>query len=187
MIRKIMAVAALSLGLFGSAQAQFVNPGFETGDLTGWAAEGDVSIVNSFAGISAPEGKYMALLGSVDPQAINFNVLLQSMSATTQPAVLWYRLLGTGTVEVQYGALNAPGATIATLTGGTATYDSGWRQFLMGNESNYVGFFHDATDGGTRVLVDIAPVPEPGTYALLLAGLGIMGTVARRRTRADQA
>lgn len=29
--------------------------------------------------------------------------------------------------------------------------------------------------------VDVAPVPEPETYALLLAGLGVVGAVARRR------
>lgn len=29
--------------------------------------------------------------------------------------------------------------------------------------------------------VTLAPVPEPETYALLLAGLGLMGAVARRR------
>jgi hypothetical protein len=29
--------------------------------------------------------------------------------------------------------------------------------------------------------VNIAPVPEPETYAMLLAGLGLMGFVARRR------
>lgn len=33
--------------------------------------------------------------------------------------------------------------------------------------------------GGT-----VAPVPEPETYAMLLAGLGLMGTVARRRMKA---
>jgi len=32
-----------------------------------------------------------------------------------------------------------------------------------------------------------APVPEPETYAMLLAGLGLMGLVSRRRTRARNA
>lgn len=27
----------------------------------------------------------------------------------------------------------------------------------------------------------VAPVPEPETYAMLLAGLGLMGVIARRR------
>ena len=33
---------------------------------------------------------------------------------------------------------------------------------------------------------DVAPIPEPETYAMLLAGLGLIGTVARRR-RSDSA
>ncbi len=31
---------------------------------------------------------------------------------------------------------------------------------------------------------NLAPVPEPGTWAMLLGGLGLMGALARRRTRA---
>jgi PEP-CTERM motif len=27
----------------------------------------------------------------------------------------------------------------------------------------------------------VTPVPEPETYAMMLAGLGLMGTIARRR------
>jgi PEP-CTERM motif len=38
-------------------------------------------------------------------------------------------------------------------------------------------------NSGTGTLVYTAPVPEPGTYALMLAGLFTLGAVARRRTK----
>lgn len=34
--------------------------------------------------------------------------------------------------------------------------------------------------------ITLAPVPEPEAYAMLLAGLGLMGTIARRRKNTDQ-
>jgi hypothetical protein len=43
--------------------------------------------------------------------------------------------------------------------------------------------FSTATGGNpTTVLIDgVSLVPEPGTYAMLLAGLGVVGFMARRR------
>ena len=38
---------------------------------------------------------------------------------------------------------------------------------------------------GDRIAFDAAPIPEPETWALLLAGLGVVGFVARRRLRAS--
>lgn len=43
----------------------------------------------------------------------------------------------------------------------------------------------DITMNGSNVfLTDAAPIPEPGTYAMLLAGLGVVGLVGRRRRAA---
>lgn len=44
--------------------------------------------------------------------------------------------------------------------------------------------------GGTNFIhaqYTVTPVPEPESYAMLLAGLGVMGAIARRRNKADSA
>jgi hypothetical protein len=40
--------------------------------------------------------------------------------------------------------------------------------------------------GGTQASFQPAAVPEPGTYAMMLAGLGLMGFVAARRKNTDK-
>ena len=41
------------------------------------------------------------------------------------------------------------------------------------------------TGHGDRVIDDfkVVPVPEPETYAMMLAGIGMLGALARRRRR----
>ncbi|OYY92748.1 MAG: hypothetical protein B7Y41_14295 [Hydrogenophilales bacterium 28-61-23] len=47
------------------------------------------------------------------------------------------------------------------------------------NGKYYVNVQHP--DSGNDMLVEISPVPEPETYAMMLAGLGLVGFMARRR------
>jgi DNA-binding beta-propeller fold protein YncE len=54
----------------------------------------------------------------------------------------------------------------------------GMRGFTMGN-MHYLAIASEVS--GTTSVYSLAPVPEPETYAMLLAGLGLMGFVARRR------
>ena len=44
----------------------------------------------------------------------------------------------------------------------------------------------DSNDFRVSVAYEVSPIPEPETYALMLAGLGVVGFMARRR-KADQA
>ncbi|MCW7539930.1 PEP-CTERM sorting domain-containing protein [Aquabacterium sp. A7-Y] len=47
------------------------------------------------------------------------------------------------------------------------------------------GATHDADYDDLVVGLSLAPVPEPETYALMLAGLGALGFMARRRKQAE--
>lgn len=82
------------------------------------------------------------------------------------------------------GGLNA---AYGSLVG---SWDSGTSFFLIG--TNYAGtasastlslYYFDSNNGDNTgsINVDIAAVPEPETYALMLAGLALVGFSARRR------
>ena len=73
---------------------------------------------------------------------------------------------------------------------GVANSNEAWRfSFYAGRQDNlantdqlYAWAVHDGDVGQIA-----APVPEPETYALMLAGLALIVPLARRRRRADQA
>jgi PEP-CTERM motif len=48
---------------------------------------------------------------------------------------------------------------------------------------NITGVTSGTLGGAYSGAISISPVPEPETYAMLLAGLGLMGAVVRRRSR----
>ena len=81
-----------------------------------------------------------------------------------------------GTVTRGYG-IPGPGAT-ASLN----WFADGTGQLLLS--------FRDMSAGEASGIIDnlvLTAIPEPGAYALLLAGLGLMGFVASRRRRSLQA
>ena len=54
---------------------------------------------------------------------------------------------------------------------------------LMSNLATQKAYFniHTSTFGGGEIRAFVTAVPEPQTYALMLAGLGVLGWAARRR------
>ncbi|HEY9063615.1 MAG TPA: PEP-CTERM sorting domain-containing protein [Burkholderiaceae bacterium] len=63
---------------------------------------------------------------------------------------------------------------LSLASGGTGAWEINWLN-LGGNIPNYSSLTLFVRD------VAVAPVPEPETYALMLAGLGAIGFIARRR------
>lgn len=76
------------------------------------------------------------------------------------------------------------GHAIVTGEGGHQVYDISFNgtSFVTAN----IAFFPGQAEDGIFVTADIIaqpPIPEPETWALMFAGLGVVGAVARRRRR----
>lgn len=69
----------------------------------------------------------------------------------------------TTTLQVKSGSATLPAGVYSLVVSGTG---------VTGVSASY---------GGNIVAAPVTPVPEPETYAMLLAGLGVMGAIARRR------
>ena len=82
------------------------------------------------------------------------------------------------------GSLNAP---FGSLVG---SFDNGTTFFLIGTSYSGIAaantlnlYYFDSNNGDNTgsIVVDVTAVPEPESYAMMLAGLGLMGLVGRRR------
>lgn len=103
------------------------------------------------------------------------------------PNVRAGRVIGSSLAPLTIGGLTAPqGALVGEWSNNVGQY------FLIG--TNYSGFAQASglklfvfdnnragNSGSILVNVNVAAVPEPETYAMMLAGLGLVGFAARRR------
>jgi len=140
------------------------------------------SITFDFGGTTTSDGSYIVMDGS--PMAVNTNQGTANFFSL-QPHIFGFTFSGfdiggimsftwdpDSAISGAYGATAFPdfiGATVTAISGGTTLF--GVMQYV----------------GNDLVLADLQAVSEPGTYAMLLAGLGIMGGLARRRAKQLQA
>ena len=110
--------------------------------------------------------------------------------------------IGSSTIDVTFTE-NAQAAS-GSFNGGVLQFSGPNFQYIVGASLDpmstftpsqiNLSFLHDSIllsaaglhfSPGSRILIDVAflptPVPEPDTYAMLLAGLGLVGFLARRR------
>lgn len=94
---------------------------------------------------------------------------------TTGSHATWNTFSASGTFDQSaFSRLIGAGPVNPDFSGGTLTRFG----FAAGNESS--GTLTQYYDNFSLTSPAIAPVPEPETYALLLAGLGLVGFAARR-------
>ncbi len=185
-LRKLC-LAALFVGATSMAHGQNLvqNPGFETGDLTGWATVGPVTV--GTPGITGSSAAYFA-------QGNAFTDTLTQTLATTTAADydVSFNLQGTS----QFVDLR-----VYLGTGGFPIYEGFGAQdgvhnftYTATTNSDNLEFWADFT-GDTFLLdnVSVTPhttpssTPEPGSVALLIGlsatGAGFLGRTRLRKTR----
>jgi hypothetical protein len=139
-------------------------------------------------GIPAQDGAYYISFGHVGYTG-------ERVSQTFDTAV-GQSLIVSFWLARQQGTTDSTEEVSVQLTDGISTYsqsyyinDNAWVSvalptFVSGSASATLSFTNIASHGGTNWGLDgvsVAVVPEPGTFATLLVGLGIFGLQVRRR------
>lgn len=210
----LMAVGMMTVALHAHAISTIVNPGFETGDLTGWDTNlngGVAEVVSSASTLTAPSGNYFLCLTAGDAnayvQAAQFFYMsageqLSGFAAFETPesspttynddalALITFLSLSGGatTTELFSQSANSGGSTLGWVSWSFTAATSGYYALQFGVE-NVADNLNDS-----KAYFDIGPananaatVPDGGSTAALfgLALVGIEG--ARRKLRVRDA
>jgi len=181
------AAAPANLVTNGSFESTVLNNGawLVTSNIDGWT--GPIELRNSVEGI-AQDGSNFAELDVVTNSTITQTIYGTGMVNLS----FWYSArpstaAGTNDLGFSLGSLSG-----TVLTGeGNASSLHGWQQFAgiadLGTSGSAVLSFAalGASDsvGGSLDNVSVTAVPEPEAVAMLLAGLGLVAGIARRRNR----
>lgn len=161
-MKKLSVTLAVS-ALFAAGTAQA-----DTLDLTTWASTGPVSLSTNLANLTAPSSI--------------------SQSVTNVTSFQWFFQANDYMPYNDWGyvSLNGVATTLSSVAAVGDYGNSGWHTYNFGSTfSGNLGFgVNNAIDNSysSQLYVqNVVAVPEPETYAMVLAGLGLLGFVARRK------
>lgn len=139
------------------------------------------------AGISASGETIYAYLGGLTANATPTTFLTAISNATSITSAADGGLTNTGLVVGSTATQLAGSTDFSEYTGTRSgqTTLAGYKSLVANVNANWTsggdGAFETTVPNTTAFTVIAAPVPEPESAAMLLAGLGLMGFMARRR------
>ncbi len=153
---------------------------------------GDTAYSNTFGTVTLDDGEIFRRLGasficngSALPCVFTNETDNLGVTATfsfSNPLSGLQTVTATGTAA--YGFIN-DAATDFTITWADKLVDFGnGGQFKISMDTLQFTFDGEVQDQTYNIEMVTAPIPEPETYALMLAGLGLVGFMARRRKQA---
>ena len=166
-MKKTLISIAAGLAFAGAAQAD-VNANVNMTFASGGTFAGVVTFANDYSNYHAVTGTLLGGTNSYN-SAISWVWYAGNNCSTGTNNFSSWLMDGTNVgdfshfIQFAYNYTNAP---VLAFTSGVS----------INGFDNYVNYTDPMVSGS------IASVPEPETYALMLAGLGLMGAVARRRS-----
>ena len=195
-IKKTLVCAAIAASAF-AAQAQnlVVDGSFEATSVTGgkwitvgstlgWTGDPNIEIRNAAAG-NAQQGFNFVELDTGGNSSMYQDVIA---SAGLYQLSFWYsprQSVAAGSNGLSFTFGNLSNNVLANVAGSGS--GNVWQQYtsnvlLTGNTRlTFSAIGKSDSYGGSLDNVSVTAVPEPETYAMMLAGLALMGTIARRR------
>jgi opacity protein-like surface antigen len=189
-MKKLFISLVAAFGLMAGAQAATFQ-GVVNGDATAadYSTDGQISFDLDFINLGTTTLSYV--IGAADTASLSFNALLRNFTGDGITgfnfSISGGEFLYSGTVTRQFdGSL----ITDIDFNGAHASVDLGSPEFLdveIGDPLAYAGgrmnWGLTGLSAGDVLNISVTAVPEPESIAMLLAGLGVLGAVARRRQR----
>jgi len=128
-----------------------------------------------------PFGDQAAFIKAGDAISASFNTVVNSIYSVT-----FFSTSALGNLTGDTGHCCGSYGTVLTSLAAVSPGVSGWTQygFTFQATSSASHIFLGSISGASVDLVNVTAVPEPETYAMMLAGLGAIGFMARRRKAA---
>ncbi len=143
-----------------------------------------VTVAAASMGAQAATNSQSLVMGSFDQKVAD--VAVAGLSNVT--GSFDYLVSAIGASGNSYTASAISGLTASLYLGNTLQGTSTGLNFSFNNlqSGTYTLKASGTVANGFNVLITsytVTPVPEPESYAMLLAGLGVMGAIARRRSK----